>query len=226
MTVAEAYQTFKSEFPNYIIGKSKFASMRPINLLLTSDMLQNVCGCKYHSNIILLLDCLHRQYPQIFLTYSDEFVSNCVCNSQQEACMFNKCGMCKEFRLFTENFTSKLENTDDSVTWYQWNQDNDSYLVKELQEGSVQDATDLISSQLITFLQHVYIKRQQAISYESQKADAQLPDSASCILQMDFAVTVISPNEIETKCNELNADLLWSDVPAVPGTQTVHCVIP
>ena len=186
MTVAEAYQTFKSEFPNYIIGKSKFASMRPKNVLLTSDMPQNVCGCKYRSNIILLLGCLHRQYPQIFPTYSDEFVSNCVCNSQQEACMFNKCGMCKDFRLFTENFTSKLENTDDSVTWYQWNQDNDSYLVKELQEGSVQDAIDLISSQLIAFLQHVYIKRQQAISYESQKADAQLPASTSCILQMDF----------------------------------------
>ena len=291
--------------------------------------------------------------------------------------------MCKDFRLFTENFISKLENTDDLVIWYQWNQDNDSYLVKELQEGSVQDAIDLISSQLIAFLQHVYIKRQQAISYESQKADAQLPDCTSCILQMDFAenytatfqdeiqsvhwkqkqitkytimiwhrseinskifvsncrdhekhsvaaytakilefielslptvdtvqiwtdgpssqykskfvfilstklkevsdlqlqwnyfatshgkgpndalggnakriahrqvlsrkfvirdalsfsaafksvqsninVTVISPNEIETKCNELNADLLWSDVPAVPGTQTVHCVIP
>ena len=88
-----------------------------------------------------------------------------VVHSKKVACLTNAICMCKDFRLLTENFTSKLENTDDSVTWYQWNQDNDSYLVKELQEGSAQDVIDLISSQLIAFLQHVYIKRQQAISY-------------------------------------------------------------
>ena len=35
----------------------------------------NVCGCKYHENVILLLDSLHKKFPDVVQLYSkqDEF---------------------------------------------------------------------------------------------------------------------------------------------------------
>jgi len=74
MTVGECYQTFKVNHPQHVIGLSKFASLRPKNCFLESDMLHNVCGCKYRSNIILLLESLHQKVPDVPV-YSSEFIN-------------------------------------------------------------------------------------------------------------------------------------------------------
>jgi len=75
MTVAECYQTFKIDHPKHTIGLSKFASLRPKNCLLSSDMPHNVCGCKYHNNIILLLESLNRRFPEAVPLYSLDFIN-------------------------------------------------------------------------------------------------------------------------------------------------------
>jgi len=48
MSVREAYSIWKADNPNMIAGKSKFASLRPKNVLLTSKLPRNVCVCKHH----------------------------------------------------------------------------------------------------------------------------------------------------------------------------------
>ena len=56
MSIREAYQVFKSE-TSIKIGKSKFAELRPAEVIPMSSNNQEVCICKYHENIDLYLRC-------------------------------------------------------------------------------------------------------------------------------------------------------------------------
>ena len=83
MTIGETHKEFKRENPLSQIGKSTFASLRPKHMLLNSDMPHNVCGCKYHNNMLLILECLHRTTDFIPL-HLDEFIDLCICNKSSE----------------------------------------------------------------------------------------------------------------------------------------------
>ena len=48
------------ENPNVVIGKSKFAELRPPQVCLCSETPRNVCLCRYHENTSLLLECVRR----------------------------------------------------------------------------------------------------------------------------------------------------------------------
>jgi len=62
------------ENPLSKIGKSTFASLRAKRVVVF-QMTYNVCGCKYHSNMLLVLEFLHRRtdVPQ----HLDEFIDFC-----------------------------------------------------------------------------------------------------------------------------------------------------
>ena len=79
MTIGEAYSLFVDKNPNVIIRKSKFAKLTPKEVLLSSKMPGNVCGCIYHQKMILLLQELHCILPDIFSLYGKEFIASCGC---------------------------------------------------------------------------------------------------------------------------------------------------
>ena len=87
MTVGEAFETFKEQNPEVTIGKSKFASLRPMFVLLVSKMPHNTCGCKYHNNIILMLEALHRACQVIPLYSRNGFLQKCVCDVGNFECI-------------------------------------------------------------------------------------------------------------------------------------------
>ncbi len=63
LTLSESYKLFRTDYPVANIGKSSFAALRPKHVLLVSNMPHNVSGCRYHNNVILLLETLHRKMP-------------------------------------------------------------------------------------------------------------------------------------------------------------------
>ena len=70
------------------------ASLPPPQVLLVSQMSHNVCGCRCHANVILLLESLHRKRPSIPL-YSKEFLISSVCvTSILKDCMIAECDKC------------------------------------------------------------------------------------------------------------------------------------
>ena len=81
MTIGEAYSLFVDENPNVTIGKSKFAELRPKEVVLSSKMPCNVCGCIYHENMILLLQERHHILPDVFPLYGKKIIASCVCES-------------------------------------------------------------------------------------------------------------------------------------------------
>jgi len=59
MIVCEAYEQFKLLFPDEKLGATSFSLLRPKHVLTMSEIPQNVCLCKYHTNIDLLLSALN-----------------------------------------------------------------------------------------------------------------------------------------------------------------------
>ena len=53
MTISEAFESFRTEFPSVKIGRSKFFSLRPKEVKPESP--HDVCVCIYHENMALLL---------------------------------------------------------------------------------------------------------------------------------------------------------------------------
>ena len=64
VTVIEAYKQFKIEHKSVKVGKSKFASLRPIHIQPVSEKDQNVCWCSYHENVEMMLDSLRKICPK------------------------------------------------------------------------------------------------------------------------------------------------------------------
>ncbi|KAK6175722.1 hypothetical protein SNE40_014117 [Patella caerulea] len=200
-TLTETYKCFLEDNPTAtsLIGKSKFSSLRPRWVLLSSQMPQNVCGCKYHNNIVLLLESLHRRYPTVVPLYSKtNFTAHCVCDVNNEKCMSNNCSTCCDGKLFEKRFKKSVPE-DKEFSWYQW-EDTDGFVQKVKKQNSSYDAFDELALQLPKFFWHSYIKDKQVASYKHTKSISNGETSEECLLQMDFAenFTCIWQDEIQS----------------------------
>ena len=201
MTLAETFECFKLDHPDSQIGKSKFAEKRPQHVMLTSKMPHNVCGCVYHSNVILLLEALHRKYPEIVPLYSKlDFLGLCVCDLESECCMSDNCYLCGNLNLFRDKIVNKVPEPEEQLRWYQWEQDRDNYTSKLLKIGTVKEALENLGSKLPQFTWHVFIKSKQEEAYKRAKNCANQANSETCLLQMDFAenFTCVWQDEIQS----------------------------
>ena len=174
------------DYPDIDIGKSKFAALHPKWGFLSADMPRNVCGCKYHENIFLLLEALHQKYPDVVPLYSKEdFTAKCKCDVDNEERMTNNCDKCSGMALFNQRFRDVVKE-DPTFKWYQWAEEN-SFIQKLAKHGSTTDAFEDLGKQLPKFFWHSFIKEKQAAAYNSSKSKAMQLDSPTCLLQMDFA---------------------------------------
>ena len=139
MTVAETHSLFVGENPTIVVGKSKFAELWPAEVLRSSKMPCNICGCIYHGNIALLLEEFHRKLPENFPLYGEEFVKSCVCITTNKKCMTSNCVLCK-----TKFQTTYLDEIDDkylraAATWYQWEKGEDGRTEKNEEKGTFEN---------------------------------------------------------------------------------------
>ena len=88
MTVREVYEQFKLAYPNEKIGSTSFSLLRPKHVLSMSDIPQNVCLCKYHTNVDLLLSSLNRilSSPKTTAMFRKALVRN----SNDEKCILSQ----------------------------------------------------------------------------------------------------------------------------------------
>lgn len=202
MTVAETWEQFKTQYPDVKVGLSKFASLRPKHILLSSQTPQNVCGCIYHSNMILLLESLHRKVPSIPLYSREALMELCVCDMDSEECMINSCENCKDGTLFRSNIERLVSEDvmDNPFTYLKWIEGEDGYIIKDTQNETVLGALQNLEDSLPQFQYHVFIKQEQQISYQNHKLESQNKDSQLAMLQVDFAenFTTLFQDEIQS----------------------------
>lgn len=162
-------------------------------MLLSSKLPHNVCLCKYHENFINAVNALHDASPT-FPAYSHDLPEHFLCKGPTRDCWFNECSSCKDGAGFRENFTYETAE----ATWYVWKSAEDSRLIKSVEEGTTDELAEFISSLLPQFLEHCYVKRQQAAFYNEDRGRNE--SSAEALIQVDFSenYTCISQDEIQS----------------------------
>ena len=87
------------------------------------------------------------------------------------------------------------------VSWFAW-ENIDDRLVKVVNEGPISDLVDYVRSLLPSFLDHRFIKREQAAAYNEERelAVSDEHDTEKALLQVDFSenYTCVSQDEIQS----------------------------
>ena len=200
MNLSEVYQLIKQENPDKKIGKSKFSSLRPGHVQLSSQMPRNVCICRHHRNMILILEALPHKLDEIFPVYSELIKLWYAVIS--DFCWNNSCENCKDALLFKSLYC--LNYLDDkNVEWYQWEKvpgpNGKEYLEKVLKKGTALELYDAACTIWPSFLLHYFIKQKQANAYEDHKSQVQ-NDSELAVLQIDFAENFSTLWQDEVQC--------------------------
>ena len=201
-----------------VIGKSKFAELRPPQVCLCSETPRNVCLCRYHENTSLLLECVRRHVPRKVFKSSTEFVSSVVCSNDDPQCMLNTCEECRNAQLFQSSIVDHIPDEEKQLktTWCAW-ETVGGVQVKVQKAGILGDVLRLLTSSAPQFLKHCFIKRKQSAVFEEKKRTAQA-DGDSVVLQVDFAENYTAAYQDEIQSAHWNqkqvtifTSVAWSD---------------
>ena len=175
------------------VSLSKFASLRPAYVRLRADTPHNVCVCKYHENVRLLLITLSRHNRDIPTDFKT-FIDSIVCNQEDLKCMRRMCDECDP--RFAKQFCPTRENETEMVTWHQWTM-ADKRVVKAETSGTLKECFEELQQQLEFFLVHTFIKRRQNEHFERMKSAV---DGKQIVVQVDFAenYAILEQNEIQS----------------------------
>ena len=127
MSLKEAHTLFSKDHPHVKVGRSKFAQLRPDTMMLSCDMPHNMCVCKYHANIDLLLEglsvmtALPRSHRDLLLTL--------VCDIHNEDCMLHYCNGCKS-NTDLESLEKDMDDTTTHMKWFQWDKSEGGQMMK------------------------------------------------------------------------------------------------
>ena len=175
------------------IGLSKFCSLRPVNVLLSSAMPRDVCLCQYHENIRMLYECIAKEVTTL-PPYSETLVDNFVCDSTSEFCMSGKCSKCSSEWLLDATKDAPLH---EETSWCQWERVTQTLpgkggkgqrqvkkVVKVLKEGTIEEAIVSLMEKMPHFLQHVLVQRKQTKFFQDK---VQHLKANEAVVQIDFA---------------------------------------
>ena len=193
MTLREAHLLFRKESPQYEIGKSKFAELRPPYVLYMSQIPANVCVCPYHSNFNLLLAALHEEIPSFPGNHSDLLVQ-IGCDLTDSECMSVDCLDCKN--ALKELVLSVKAAPERQISYKQWGRDNDGHIAKVSKQETFEDATDELAKQFLQFLPHHFVKVEQSQFFQKLMKKVS-PENV--LLQVDFSenFTIIHQDAIQ-----------------------------
>lgn len=193
MTLGEAHEIFKEENPDIKIGRSKFSELRPFHICLRHETPANLCLCIYHENVRLLLEGM-----SFFPNSATDFIKIIVCDNPTEQCYYQTCIGCeslKNLQTVVENSETNLDEED--IKLFQWMKDESNAVAKQKICLSMNEAIEKLKGKLPQFLQHVFIKQQQEIFFESFKKNIQ---SNVLLLHFDFSenYSFFSQDEIQS----------------------------
>ena len=147
----------------------------------------------------MAVNTLNKALGHIFPKYDHDLPEKLICAATTEDCWFNRCPTCSDAKLLRSTFSLEESKT---TTWYVWGKDADGKLCKMIKEGTTDDLFDHICLTLPAFLQHCYVKRNQANSYNKEREGVGREnfDNSLALLQVDFSenYTCMFQDEIQS----------------------------
>lgn len=196
MTIKEAYSLFKEEYPNSVIHISKFYTLRPKYVLLSSQTPHNVCVCRYHANFNYLVESIYNKYPNIFPRYGNDLLKEICCELTNEICMLNNCNACEKHLENLLPLNSLAQTNTAMIKWKPW-KDVAGRPQLLVTEGSLLVALSLLEQQLPTYKFHCFVKANQEKYFKIRKDN--LKDT-EVLIQIDFAenFSLVAQDEIQS----------------------------
>lgn len=207
----ESHQLFLQKFPANPLSLTKFYELRPKNVRSFIDTPHRTCMCKYHANILFLLESLAEFIPHC--ENIDTFIDFIVCDQNHIDCMLGKCDACSEFIEKVQNEVREEEMTN-QIKWRLWSQGMIMLYTSESHEtnflsivesepvvieqtGTVKEALEILCNQMEKhFKFHHYVKRSQEKAFEDSKAAS---SEEEVVLQIDFAESYACTTQNETQ---------------------------
>ncbi|VEN60653.1 unnamed protein product [Callosobruchus maculatus] len=190
MSVVEAYQLFKKDYPDIKVGKSKFFEFRPPHVRTMNDIPHNVCVCPQHANFNFMLETLKKCVERL---PTADLLTAITCDINSEKCMLeDDCSGCFDI---TDILPVNLV-TDIAVVWKKWEKSESQYIPVSRQ-GTLNDLIQEIKKQTPIFKRHVFVKRQQSLHFENKKKNS---TALEVVLQVDFAenFSILCQDEIQS----------------------------
>ena len=160
------------------LSRSKFSELRPQHIVPMSAGDQDVCLCRYHENVNMIVTPLHKVVPRLPAS-ADDVLKETVCSMEKEECVDRQCLTCG-----TDNLDELFASADDiPVTYYQWTY-VDGRIQKQPETKSLADALTDLKSQLEPFARHVHDARRQHAELKHLKKNI-MP--GEIILHEDFS---------------------------------------
>lgn len=199
--VKECYGMFCTEYPDIKISLSKFFKLRPANVLSFTKTPENICVCQIHENLRCALKSLKKSHLAFANLLVDYFMhKNFVCTGASQDCFENDCEECGD-GLKLKAIAEMVENPSQTVTWSKWmktnrsddgNKDHDGSspycnVEKVKKTGTIQELLSEVYDQIPDFLDHQFVKMNQAKTSEMMIQKAAQADSNSAVICCDFA---------------------------------------
>ncbi|CAF1550492.1 unnamed protein product [Adineta ricciae] len=193
LTIDEAFEKFKNDFPQYEIGRSKFFELKPRHVYSIAP--HDTCCCIYHENFDLVLKAWNRvSNEQID---RGRLINETLCVPPNESCFYRDCQLCGERQPSTFVRKSFDGDEDDEIEWTSWKRTENRMASRQV-VGSVSLLLDDIDEQWKDFISHHhYTKMQQsAIAELKKKSDV----NGMVLIQMDFAqnFSLTSQREVQS----------------------------
>lgn len=119
----EVYLYFKEKYPNYKIGFSTFAGLRPKEVVLGLDKhgTHSVCVCAHHQNVKLILEPMKRVHILDSSTDIRKILMQLMCENATEKCHWNECEECTGFDALRISWESRFSSQCiEKVKFNQW----------------------------------------------------------------------------------------------------------
>lgn len=198
-SVKEIYGMFREEFPSVKISLSKFFGLKPINVLSFAKIPHNICVCQLHENI----RCCLKSLIKIDAVFADLFTDssmhkNFVCEISSEQCFTNNCNVCCNAKKLKQK-AEALTNPSKQISWNKWIKSDKNKDVGEdgkaqycnvekvKKSASIISFLDEMYDTIPDFLDHQFIKMNQAKTSAEQILNASSSDSIHAVICCDFA---------------------------------------
>ncbi|CAB4058886.1 unnamed protein product [Lepeophtheirus salmonis] len=118
VNISETFEVYKSENEeNHPIDKSKFAALRPENVLPLNKMPHKVCIFNIHENILLCVSLLSKLRNQNLPTSGRDRL---ICDSNSSKCIYTLKNSCEGCISIRDYYTKQIPDLKVKTTYFQW----------------------------------------------------------------------------------------------------------
>lgn len=207
-TIASTYKSFREEHPTFKVGRSKFAALRPKNVVTQRHANLYQCLCEYCANIDLKIEAIKKELARhkkvhLLPALGDKYdtCAKTICEHEGKypryLCVERKCPECGVGELET-SLADALGS--DQITWLKWDQieypDGKKRIGRKRCQGTGEELAAELAAELAPFAKHLFEARwQQAQFYRAITH----PPPAVVMMVMDFAenYTCITQREVQ-----------------------------